>query len=403
MKILIISQVFWPDTASTAQHLSDIAVELVNYGNSVHVICSKFSYENPSICFERKQIFNNVTIQRLNGTGLGKKNSLRRVIDFLSFNILLSYELIKVKTGQYDMMIGMTSPPMISFIGVFFSKIKKIKFIYWAMDLQPELAIASGMIKKNSISANLLLMMNNYIIKNADRTIALDSFMKKYFINRGAFEKQISVCPVWPVIENLNFPKRTENPFRIEHQFNDKIVVMYSGNHAYVHPLDTLLESIYLLKEDERFLFVFIGEGVRKKEVTEFKKRFELDNIIQLPYQPRNNIHNSLSAADIHVVIMGNGQVGYTHPNKIYGAMFIGKPILYIGPSPSHITEILNSLDGNLSVEHTYSELLSKQLISFANNGIDSWNKIGYQNLMYAEKYYNPNKLKANLANLILS
>jgi colanic acid biosynthesis glycosyl transferase WcaI len=53
---------------------------------------------------------------------------------------------------------------------------------------------------------------------------------------------------------------------------------------------------------------------------------------MQLAYQDRSKLHLSLGASDLQVVILGDNQVGYTHPNKIYGAMFIGKPILYIGP-----------------------------------------------------------------------
>ena len=296
----------------------------------------------------------------------------------------------------------MTSPPLVSLIGVLFSKIKRAKFVYWAMDLQPELAIVSGMIKKNSIAASILLMMSNYIIKHADRIIALDVFMEEYFIHRGALRTNISVCPVWPVIENVNYPTRINNPFRKQNDFGDKIVVMYSGNHAYVHPLDTILNAIHLLKDDQRFLFVFIGEGVRKKEVTDFKNKYALGSIIQLPYQPRNNIHNSLSAADIQVVIMGDGQVGFTHPNKIYGAMFIGKPLLYIGPEPSHISEILKELEGNIAVQHHESDLLAQKLISFANSGLDFWEAIGNKNLVFAQKYFSPDILKLSMAEKIL-
>jgi hypothetical protein len=90
---------------------------------------------------------------------------------------------------------------------------------------------------------------------------------------------------------------------------------MYFGNHAFVLQLDTLLEAALILKMKSHFLFV--SGGVRKKDVTEFKIKYNLDNIVQLPFQPRENIHNSLGSSDIQVVILGNGQVGYTHPNKV--------------------------------------------------------------------------------------
>ena len=97
-----------------------------------------------------------------------------------------------------------------------------------------------------------------------------------------------------------------------------------------MHPLTTLLETAVRLSDDKRFLFVHIGGGVRLQEVREYKEEYGLDNVMILPYQPRERIHLSLGSADIQVVSLGEGCVGYTHPNKVYGAMFIGKPILYI-------------------------------------------------------------------------
>jgi hypothetical protein len=44
--------------------------------------------------------------------------------------------------------------------------------------------------------------------------------------------------------------------------------------------------------------------------------------------------------------------VGIIHPCKIYGAMAVGRPILYFGPRPSHITDLLDKLQFGLSVPH---------------------------------------------------
>ena len=133
--------------------------------------------------------------------------------------------------------------------------------------------------------------------------------MSDYLSNRVNIKNQIFNNPPWSVIENIYTGTKSNNPFRIKNNFGDKIVVMYSGNHSYVHPLDTLLESARQLKDNSKFLFVFVGEGVRKKDVSNYVKINKLNNIIQLPFQPRSNIHISLSSADIQVVIMGNNLV----------------------------------------------------------------------------------------------
>ena len=300
-------------------------------------------------------------------------------------------------------MIGMTSPPLISYFGLYWARRKQIKFFYWVMDLQPELAIASGMIRKGSLVARVTENIGNYIIRNSDSVIVLDKYMQEYLLKRGRQKGNLYKLPVWPVIEKPYSGTRNENPFRVEHQFGERIVVMYSGNHSRIHPLDTLLQAILKLKDDHDFVFVFIGEGVRKKDVKDFAAKHSLKNIVQLPYQPRHNIHNSLGSSDLQVVIMGENQVGYTHPNKIYGAMFIGKPILYIGPSPSHISEILQDIEGNIMVHHDQVEVLVEKLSLLKSFGLNRLEYIGNQNRVIAENQFDPRKLKSAMAHILIT
>jgi colanic acid biosynthesis glycosyl transferase WcaI len=402
MDFLVISQVFWPDTASTAQHLFDLAEELVRKNHSVTVYCSRYAYENSQIKFPRTENHGNIRIHRINNTGFGKKYTVGRLIDFASFNFLLFFKLLRLRKNSFYAIIGMTSPPLVSFLGVFMARQKKMKFVYWVMDLQPELAVASGMIKPNSVSARTLHWMGNYIIRHSDKIIALDKYMGDYLIKRGADNNRVYIVPVWPVMEKIYVGLRNQNDFRLKNNFGDRLVIMYSGNHSFIHPLDTLLNAILNLKNDKDFLFVFIGEGVRKKDVTKFIVKHRLKNIIQLPYQPRNIIHQSLGSADVQVVIMGENQVGYTHPNKIYGAMFIGKPVLYIGPNPSHITDILSTLEGNITVCHNQVNELVEKLLSLKQNQ-EMIVSIGAQNRLSAFHDFDPQTLKSKMVTLLTS
>ena len=392
MKILVISQVYYPDTVAVAQHLADLCGKLASRGHEVKVLTSQFHYENIKIKYAREEVHEQVNIQRLRNTGLGKKSVWRRLTDFFTFNVLIALRLLFMKPNQYDMVIGLTTPPLLSFLGAFFAQFKKYQFCYWTMDLQPELSIQSGLIKRDSLAAKILTFFGDYTFKNADKIIALDKYMKQYIMSRGGEEEKISVVPVWPVMAKVYEGARMDNPFRQEQQFGDKIVIMYSGNHSFVHPLDTVLKVAKELENDDRFLFVFIGGGVRKKDVTEFKKQHKLENILQLPYQPRENIHNSLGASDYQVVILGDGQVGYTHPNKIYGAMFIGKPIIYVGPVPSHVSDILSRTEGNISVSHQDSDTIKQQLLVAAANR-EELRVTGEQNRALANEYFHPDTL----------
>jgi colanic acid biosynthesis glycosyl transferase WcaI len=402
LKILIITQVFYPDTVSVSQHLSDLAIRLVKEGNEVTVYTSCYPYEEKSIRYKKIENYSGIKIIRLKQTSFGKGSTIARLIDFSTFYLSISKKLLFIKPNEFDIIIGTTVPPLLSFVGVIISKMKGIAFHYWVMDLQPELSISSGLIKKGSLSARFFTRLGNYIISKSKSIISLDRFMTEYLYSRGAKKGIINTIPVWPVMDKRYEGERLTNPFRLENSFGDKVVIMYSGNHAFVHQLDTLLEAALILKDKPHFVFVFVGGGVRKKDVTEFKAKYNLDNIIQLPFQPRENIHNSLGSSDIQVVILGEGQVGYTHPNKVYGAMYVGKPILYIGPKESHVSDILNNLEGNISVTHGDSKVLSVKLEEFYLKSWDELNLIGQSNMKYANKNFHPDILKQKMVDAIV-
>ena len=59
-----------------------------------------------------------------------------------------------------------------------------------------------------------------------------------------------------------------------------------------------------------------------------------------VPYQPLSKLGASLSAADLHTVVMGDPFVGIVHPSKVYNIRALGIPYLYIGPPKSHVAEL---------------------------------------------------------------
>ena len=401
MNILIITQVYFPDTASVSQHLTDLAEHLVSKGHSVEVISSLFGYDKDEV-YTKKYNQNGVLISRVRNTNFKKKYFFYRAINFLSFNLAVCVNLA-LRRRSVDLVLGTTVPPFSALIGLTYSKIRNIPFCFWVMDLQPELAIASGLIKKKSIIAKFFKVLGDFIIRKSSQLISLDRFMTNYLIKRGASSSKISQIPVWPVSQGFFDGTRSENPFRIQHNYGDKIVIMFSGNHAHVHPLNTLLETALRLKDDQRFLFAFVGGGVRKKEVTAFRLKYKLSNIVQHEFQPRSTFHIAIAASDIQVVVLGNGQVGFTHPNKVYGAMFLGKPILYIGPKSSHITDILSKIHGNVMIMHNEIDLLILKLLNFAESYEDTDFITGQKNQEYAKVNFSPNILMDQMVSALES
>jgi glycosyltransferase involved in cell wall biosynthesis len=183
---------------------------------------------------------------------------------------------------------------------------------------------------------------NRWILRKSDDVIVLDRFMGDTMMKKLDVRSKLHTMPPWPHEDHLETVARDENPFRKEHGLQDKFVFMYSGNHAIGLPLNTFLDAAITYKDDPAIVFLFVGGGVRKKEVEEAIATHDLRNMISLPYQPIENLRYSLSTADVHLVGVGDDMVGVVHPCKIYGAMAVGRPILLLGPDPCHVSDLVH-------------------------------------------------------------
>lgn len=342
MKILLLNQCFYPDVVSTGQHLTDLAVKLAEHGHSVTVVASSRGYDNPEIRFPKRETWRNVDIIRLPALGLGKKAKWRRALDFGSYLLNCIWRLIFLP--KHDVVLGMTSPPLISFLGALSARLKGEEFVFWAMDLNPDEAIAAGWLKEQSLAARFFAALLNYSLRRAEKIFVLDRFMKQRICAKGIPEHKIMVIAPWAHDDAVKFDDEGRQAFRSEHGLAEKFVVMYSGNHSPCHPLDTLLEAAVKLAPLDEISFCFVGGGSEQQKVKALIKERNLKNVLCLPYQPLNQLSSSLSAADLQVVVMGDKFAGIVHPCKVYNILAIGSPFLYIGPAESHVGDILARL-----------------------------------------------------------
>lgn len=338
MKILLLNQCFYPDVVSTAQHLSDLAVELAAKGHQVTVICSDRGYDDPTIRFPRREVWKMIRILRVPVMDLGKSARWRRALSFGSFLAACSLRLLQ--SERFDVVVALTSPPLISLLGAWFSQLKGGRFLFWVMDLNPDEAIIAGWLKRRSMTARLLAHGLGYSLRRANGIIVLDRFMKQRLVEKGTPADKIIVLPPWSHNDKVRHDEQGREEFRAKHELTNKFVIMYSGNHSPCHPLDTLLEAARLLSQRNDFAFCFIGGGTEQAKVRAFSERHCLGNVRCMPYQTLDALSGSLSAADLHVIVMGDQFRGIVHPCKIYNILLIGKPVIYIGPEPSHITDI---------------------------------------------------------------
>lgn len=363
--VLIFSQVYVPDPASVGQHMHDAAREIARRGYRVVVYCSDRGYENPKVKYIRRETRDGVEIRRLPWTSFGKRSIPIRLVGTVSFLLQTVYRGL-TDPGVAGVLFS-TSPPMIGVGVTLVRMLRRLPTAYWAMDLNPDQLIALGKLKADAPLTRLIETVNRTILRNSDHVVALDRFMADRLRARVPLNGKLAVIPPWPHETFVEPVPHGVNPFRAHHDLRGKFCVMYSGNHSPSNPLTTLLQAACRLREEKDLQFLFVGGGLGKEEVESTIRREDLKNIVSLPYQPLDALRYSLSAADVHVVSLGDDMVGIIHPCKVYGAMAVGRPVLYFGPRPSHVSDLLDQHDFGWHVVHGDVEGALRTLIEIKN------------------------------------
>ncbi len=365
-------------------------------GHQVTVVTSRRAYDDPDKQFPKSEVWRGIRIIRISSTALGKDSKWRRAADFASFQVLCALRLAFLR--RHEAVVALTSPPLISFLGACLAKLRGSRFFYWVMDFNPDEAIAAGWLRSGSLVAKLLDALSRFSLRHATRIIVLDQFMRDRIIAKVISPQKIAVLPPWSHDSEVRYDPAGRERFRQAHGLDGKFVVMYSGNHSPCHPLDTLLNAASRLASNPGIAFCFIGGGSEWRRI---KQELETSgtkiadscpdtrpspraprpsqNFLCLPYQPLDQLSGSLSAADLHVVVMGDDFVGLVHPCKIYNILSVGAPVLYIGPRPSHISELTEAAQGEVkcwTAGHGEVERVVEQILHARNYGSERTHQI---------------------------
>lgn len=333
---LLVSQVYVPDPASVGQHMAGAAAELARRGHRVVVVTSARGYDKSALRYPRREHIDGVEIRRVPFASFGKRSIPVRVLGGLLF--LLQAVLQGLFLRDLSTIVITTAPPMSAIAALVVASLRRVRVEYWIMDLNPDQAVALGAAKPGSLAVRAFDWLNRRILARANDVVVMDRFMQMRVVAKlPRVASRVHVIPPWPLEDVAPPLPHDANSFRTEQQLASKFVVMYSGNHSPANPLTTLIAAAEGLQDDSRLEFVFAGGGIGKREVEASAAR----NIRSLPYQPLARLRESLSAADIHVVSIGDAVVGMVHPCKVYGAMAVARPILLFGPPENHVADLL--------------------------------------------------------------
>jgi colanic acid biosynthesis glycosyl transferase WcaI len=337
--VLFVHQYYHPEFSAVAQMLTDLAEGLAQGGLKVAVITGRGRYlpGNPPLpagCYTRSA----VRVQRLNSSNFGKGRFAGRFLDYLTYTAAAAVRILSL--GVPRVTVFLTTPPFIELLGSI-PRHRGGQTLQWMQDLYPDIAQA---VQGSALKGCVFGLLNYFACltrRHLGRIVAITDGMKARIAQKGFPPERISVIPNWADGRAIRPLAHMDNPFRKAHQLQDRFVLLYSGNMGLAHDFQTLLDALARLRHDPRLLLLFVGDGAARASVMEFVRREKLPNVRFLPYQPREELGHSLTAADLSIVTMKSGAEGQIFPSKLYGCLAAGRPILCIGSPAGEISELL--------------------------------------------------------------
>jgi glycosyltransferase involved in cell wall biosynthesis len=329
-RILFINQYYWPDHASTAQHLTDLAEALAARGYECHVLASRGRYQPGEPRPPASEVHEGVRIHRVAATSLGRRGTWARMTDYLSF---YAGAVVKaVLLPRFDVVVTLTTPPIIGLIGTLLKRLKGTAHAYWSMDLHPDASLALGRMSPRRAWVRALSWLSGFVYRQADRVVVLGPYMGDRVALKRVDPDRIATIPVWSRREEIYPIPRGANSLRKALGLGDAFVAMYSGNFGLAHSFEEVMAAARGLRGRRDIVFLFVGGGPRLAEVQAVAEQEELTNVRFLDYVPRSHLHVSLSMADVHLISMRPEMTGIVAPGKLYGVMAAGRAAVFVGP-----------------------------------------------------------------------
>ncbi|WP_164102805.1 glycosyltransferase family 4 protein [Candidatus Laterigemmans baculatus] len=332
-RILFLNRSYWPDSEATGQLLTDLCESIADRFE-VHVVCGQPNSDASGGQYRASgtSLQNGVTIHRLVHTRFPKRLGSGRIFNLLTFTA--ATERYLARTGlQADVIISETDPFLLPWVGHRHAGRTGARFVAYLQDVYPDIAIALGKARDGFVTRHIRRLLKRAYLA-ADKVIVLGEDMTARMAGWGVPAERFAVVPNW-IDTQAVAPRKTENRFRSKHALEERFVVMHSGNMGLTQRLENLLAATRSPDWPEQAVVALVGDGAARKNLQTLAESCPAGRVRFFPYQPRESLADSLSAADLHVVSMDPRITGCLFPSKIYGILAVATPILMVAPPDS--------------------------------------------------------------------
>ena len=392
MKLLIVSQYFWPEHFL----INDLAKTLVEEGHDVFVLTGKPNYPKGKI-FKGYDYFS-ITEENINNINVIRVPIIPRfssyftlLLNYISFVISsIIFGFWKLKDKKFDAIFVFGNSPIFQAIpAIFFAKVFKKPISIWIQDLWPE-SLSAIKFTKNKYLLNFIRIIVRFIYINVDLIlIQSKGFYKK--INKLHKNTQIKYLPNFYLKESYQsrFNKKYDKFFK------RKFTFVFAGNLGKAQSLDTIIDAAFLLRNESYMEFILIGDGSEKRNLVDKVEKLCLKNIKFIEQQSSVVIDSFFQKASALLVTLGDEEVlNLTIPSKIQAYLHSSRPIIAALNGTS--ADILRESGAAFVVRAGDHLKLKNAILKFTSLSLKERNLMGKKGKVYFDNNFSATKFIDN-------
>ncbi len=390
MRILIYSYNYYPEPIGIAPLMTELAEGLVKRGHEVRVVTAMPNYPERQIYQEYRgkwylnEYKNGVQIQRSYVWIRPQPNLLDRVLLDASF-VVTSF--LPALIGWRPDVILSTSPSLPSCVPVaLLGWLRACPVILNLQDILPEAAVHVGLLK-NKLLIQLFTLLEKFAYRTASKiSVIADGFVDN-LRGKGVEAEKIVQIPNWVDVNFIRPLPKEDNPFRAAHNLNGKFVVLYSGNIALTQGLESVVKAASVLRHIPDIVFVIVGEAKGLQRLQQECLDCGADNVLLLPFQPRKDLPQMLSAADVGLVVQKKNVVSFNMPSKIQVLLASGGALVASVPDNGTAARAIRQSGGGIIVPPEDPQALAMAILDLYQNP-EKVKTLGYKSRQYAVEQY---------------
>ncbi|MFZ4663084.1 MAG: glycosyltransferase family 4 protein [Caldilineaceae bacterium] len=338
MRILFLTQFFWPEQRTAPTNLAAMAADLKRNGHELLVVTGfpnhPFGklYEGYRMRPWQWDNYEGVPILRLPLYPDHSTAMRGRLLNYGSF--ALSTALLGALPAlrfRPDVTFVYFAPLTIGGPAKWLKWFHRSPMVYWLTDLWPENLRASG-VRMSERTYGAIRKVEDWGYRQAQEICVDSPGFKSNLIAKGVPAEKIHVVAEW-ADEELFFPVARDEALAQQYGLAGKTNIIYGGNLGTVQGLSTVVEAAKYLQKRPDVQFVFIGDGNDLTNLQNQVTSANLTNVKFIPRQPMEEIHRFFALADLLLVHLKKEPIFELQlPSKVIAYLACGRPILCAVP-----------------------------------------------------------------------